>query len=99
MLPVALRANREARLEDLARLAYLLRIKDRACTAEDAVDALIAHVESICDEVGVPRRLSDLGITADKIPALVAGSRGSSMSGNPRELSDEELTVILEGIL
>jgi alcohol dehydrogenase class IV len=99
MLPVALRVNREVRLQDLARLAYLLRIADRKATAEDAVDALIAHVESICDEVGVPRRLSDLGIGADKIPALVASSRGSSMSGNPRELSDEELTGILEGIL
>jgi alcohol dehydrogenase class IV len=99
MLPVALRVNREARLDDLARLAYLLRIKLHASPAEDAVDALIAHVESICDEVGVPRRLHDLDISADKIPALVASSRGSSMSGNPRELSDEELTQILTGIL
>jgi len=30
---------------------------------------------------------------------LVVDSRGSSMSGNPRELSDEELTQILEEIL
>jgi len=53
----------------------------------------------LCDEVSVPRRLADLGIGADKIPALVKSSRGSSMSGNPRQLSDEELTEILEGIL
>lgn len=99
MLPVALRVNREARLQDLARLAHALGIKGPSSTPDDAVDALIAHVESICDDVGVPRRLSDLGVTADKIPALVASSRGSSMSGNPRELSDEDLTGILEGIL
>ncbi|NLS92354.1 MAG: iron-containing alcohol dehydrogenase [Planctomycetaceae bacterium] len=99
MLPVALRVNREARLHDLARLAHALGIKGPSSAPEDAVDALIAHVESICDDVGVPRRLSDLGVTADKIPALVASSRGSSMSGNPRELSDEDLTGILEGML
>jgi len=29
----------------------------------------------------------------------VRDSRGSSMSGNPRELSDEELTKILEEVL
>ena len=98
MLPVALRVNREVRLPELARLAHALGIKGPTSAAEDAVDALIAHVESICDEVGVPRRLSDLGISADKIPALVGSSRGSSMSGNPRELSDEELTEVLEGI-
>ncbi len=99
MLPVALRVNRDARLQDLARLAHALGIKGPTNSPEDAVDALIAHVESICDEVGVPRRLSDLGISADKIPALVASSRGSSMSGNPQELSDDELTEVLEGIL
>jgi alcohol dehydrogenase class IV len=99
MLPVALRVNRHARLQDLARLAHALGIKGPSSSPEDAVDALIAHVESICDKVGVPRRLSDLGISADKIPALVASSRGSSMSGNPRELTDDELTEILEAIL
>lgn len=99
MLPVALRVNRETRLQDLARLAHALGIKGPSSSPEDAVDALIAHVESICDEVGVPRRLGDLGIHADKIPALVASSRGSSMSGNPRELSDDELAKVLEGIL
>ena len=31
--------------------------------------------------------------------ALVKSSRGSSMSGNPVELSDEELTKILEELL
>ena len=34
----------------------------------------------------------------DQIPEIVKSSRGSSMSGNPRELSDEELTRILEEI-
>ncbi len=99
MLPVALRVNRDVRLQDLARLAHALGIKGPTSTQEDAASALIAHVESICDAVGVPRRLRDLGIRADKIPALVASSRGSSMSGNPKELSDDELTKILEGIL
>ena len=36
----------------------------------------------------MPRRLSELGVTREQIPAIVAGSRGSSMSGNPVELSD-----------
>ncbi len=99
MLPVALRTNRQVCLQELAHLARTLGTDGATGTPEQAVDALVALVESICNEVGVPRRLGDLGITADKIPALVAGSRGSSMSGNPKEVSDEELTKLLEEIL
>ena len=99
MLPVAMKVNRKVREAELARLAHLLIGSGPSTTAEDAVDALIAHVEALCDEVGAPRRLSELGVTADHIPGIVKSSRGSSMSGNPRELSDEELTTMLEEIL
>ena len=47
----------------------------------------------------MPRRLGELGASRDQIAALVPASRGSSMSGNPRELSDAELTQILEQLL
>jgi alcohol dehydrogenase class IV len=60
---------------------------------------LIRVIEKLCDGVGVPRRLSQLGVTRDHIPALVANSRGSSMSGNPRDLDDDELRQVLEEIL
>ena len=99
MLPIALRVNAEVRREDLARLSRVLFDLDRSTEPEQAVERLIDEIEKLCETVGVPRRLSDLGIAGEKIPAIVASSRGSSMSGNPRELSDEELTQILEEIL
>jgi alcohol dehydrogenase class IV len=99
MLPVALRVNQQARQKELARLAHLLFGKRPSSSPEEAIETLIAEISALCDRVGVPRRLSQLGVTADQIPALVSDSRGSSMSGNPRELSDVELTEILEEIL
>ncbi|HUT89137.1 MAG TPA: iron-containing alcohol dehydrogenase [Thermoguttaceae bacterium] len=99
MLPVALRVNAHVRQDDLARLSRALFGRERSTGPREAVERLIREIEKLCETVGVPRRLSDLGIPGDKIPAIVAGSRGSSMSGNPRELSDEELTRILEEIL
>lgn len=99
MLPVALRVNAQVRQAELAQLAELLLGKGPSSGPAEAVEALLREVESLCDRVKVPRRLSDLGIGADQIPAIVGSSRGSSMSGNPRELSDEELTRILEQIL
>ncbi len=99
MLPVALRANAEVRQDDLARLYRVLFGSDRTLGPREAVARLADQIEKLCAAVGVPRRLSDLGVTADKVSAIVASSRGSSMSGNPRELSDDELTHILEEIL
>ena len=99
MLPAALRANRTVREAEMVQLAHLLFGSATSRSPQETVDTLIGRIEAICDTVGVPRRLSDVGVRREQIPALVAGARGSSMSGNPRELSDAELTEILEQML
>ncbi len=69
--------------------------------ARDAADAdrFIALIEQVCQQVRAPQRLSQLGVRAEHLPLLVRDARGSSMSGNPRELSDEELLALLESML
>ena len=99
MLPAALRVNRRLRQAELARLAHRLFDCGASTSPEQAVSLLIDQIEKLCDRVGTPRRLSQLGVTAAQIPQIVKSSRGSSMSGNPRQLSDDELTEILEEIL
>jgi alcohol dehydrogenase class IV len=100
MLPAAIRANMEVCQSDFGLLCgYLFRRRPHPKTAADAASAFLEEIERLCDRVGVPRRLSQVGVTPAQIPALVKSSRGASMSGNPRELSDAELTEILEGIL
>ncbi|HTU26419.1 MAG TPA: iron-containing alcohol dehydrogenase [Pirellulales bacterium] len=96
MLPAALRANRvvaEGRLVELARAVGIDEPADAA-----AADAFVDRVEALCREVGIPRRLSELGVKHEQIPALVRDSRGNSMSGNPRDLDDAELAELLEQI-
>lgn len=85
MLPVALRVNR-----DLCHAAY----------AELSTQGPIEKtIQTLCSELAIPTRLRALGVRAEQIPAIVRDSRGSSMSGNPKELSDAELTRILEEML
>ena len=98
MLPAALKVNSEVCADELAYLGNLLFSKGNAIPRQDAVEALIREIESICLRIGIPRRLSQLGVRREQIPDLVQSSRGSSMSGNPRELSDEELTALMEEI-
>ena len=64
--------------------------------ASPDADAFVRRIESLCRDIGIPSRLKDLGVTRNQIPALVSGSKGNSMSGNPRDVGDEELRQILE---
>ena len=98
MLPAALRINREARGKELARLAHTaLGVSRRS--QDGAIDELIEAIEELADQIGVARRLGELGVDHEMIPAIVQSSRGNSMSGNPVKLSDTELTEILKGLL
>ena len=64
-----------------------------------AVDAVIGKVEEMATAIGIPRRLSEIGVEANQLPGIVKSSRGNSMNGNPRDVSDEELFNILEEML
>jgi alcohol dehydrogenase class IV len=99
MLPSALRINREVRQAELAKLARHAFGIERAVPDGEAVDLLIEKIEALCRRIGVPPRLADVGVRHDQIPAIVKSSRGQSMSGNPREVSDAELTHLLEKML
>lgn len=98
MLPVALRVNAEVGRANLVRLAPL--ITGRVWRPEDAaISAVIEHIEDLNRQLKIPATLSGLGVTAEQVPELVQASRGNSMSGNPRELSDAELNELLLSLL
>ena len=67
--------------------------------SDDAATAFVIQiVEHLCERIEIPITLTKLGVTRDQIPAIVASSHGNSMSGNPKEISDEELTTLLEAM-
>ncbi len=98
MLPMAMRVNRHARLPELARIGRLITANNWR-TDEAAADAGIERIVELCERISIPSTLTDLGVRPEQIPALVASSRGNSMSANPCEVSDAELTEILESML
>ncbi|WP_145378438.1 iron-containing alcohol dehydrogenase [Symmachiella dynata] len=97
MLPVAMRTNRAVARDELEIIGRTIVDDELRGTA--AVDAGIARIQEICDEVKIPHTLTEIGVSAEQIPEIVKSSRGNSMNGNPLELSDAELTQILEGML
>ncbi len=98
MLPVALTVNRMVAEKPLAELARAV-LPAAPRSDSGVVDAFIDHIEMLCAELEVPARLSLVGVRPNQLDDLVRGSRGNSMNGNPRQLSDGELKEILEARL
>jgi alcohol dehydrogenase class IV len=94
MLSAALSVNLPVRQTELASLERLFDPSD----SNDAESAkrFVFRIEGLCRDVGIPARLREIGVAIDQLPALVHGSRGNSMSGNPRDVGDDELLELLQ---
>ena len=97
LLPTALRVNRSHCEAALAEMAPLFDTRTWASPAA-AAEFTIEAITQLGIDLGVPQRLRDLGVRQDQLAELVPASRGNSMNGNPRPLSDAELRDILEAL-
>ncbi len=98
MLPSTLKTNLLARQKEYAEIARFIA-PELSLSEADAAQSLIDQIQTLIERIKIPCTLSELGVTHSQIPDLVASSRGNSMNGNPREISDTELTQILEDLL
>ncbi len=63
-------------------------------------DGFCAFVQGFNDSLGIPRRLSEMGVSVDRIDDLVAGAlRDPSCGGNPVELNAENLRTLFEAVI
>jgi alcohol dehydrogenase class IV len=95
-LPHVLEANREVIREDLAELVGATL---GSAAARDPVGMLTAGVRRFLGAYGLPADLARFSIPRGKAAELAQKSSGSSMRGNPRELSMEERAQILQRVL
>ncbi|MFN0056235.1 MAG: iron-containing alcohol dehydrogenase [Planctomycetales bacterium] len=101
MLPIALKTNLEdtdARrsFSRIAAAIFGMPPPDEAKNSKARIAAALEKIRQLLEELRIPRRLSEIGVLRGQIPDLVRDARGNSMSGNPRTLSDEKLTLILD---
>ncbi|WP_368041100.1 iron-containing alcohol dehydrogenase [Leisingera sp. ANG59] len=67
---------------------------------EGGFDGFRAFVQELNDSLGIPRRLGELGVTAEAIPELVKGAIiDPSCGGNPIELTEENLAQLFKAAL
>jgi alcohol dehydrogenase class IV len=103
LLPYTMVANvqalqsRQPENPALPRYAEIARILtgDSSATVQDGVQ----WIQSLCADLQIPG-LAAYGLTTDDLPTIVNKSKNaSSMKGNPIQLSEAELTHILEQAL
>ena len=88
LLPHILRLNAPTCGAELATLARQLQLANSA--------ALVARVETLCRRLGVPEGFAAHGLKAEQFPRIIANCRSPSMSANPREISDAEISTLLQ---
>jgi len=91
LLPHVMEVNLEARPEKFNDIAAAMGCKSGMETP-DAIRELL-------EAIGVPDNFRGYGISEDDLPSIIAGSRSSSMSKNPKALSDLELEGIMRKVI
>ncbi len=96
-LPHVLEANAAVIGESMTRLAMSTRTGSHA--NGDPVGWLAGKVSDLLQQFGLPLDLREYRIPAERISEIAQMSSGSSMNGNPRQLSMEEREEILSKIV
>lgn len=64
----------------------------------ETIDQPIEAIERWCARVAVPRRRSDIGVTAEPILAIARDAFGNRMRGNPAERTESQAAQVLRDL-
>ena len=91
ILPVVLRFNLPGMEEKVKRMADAIGLKDAS------VDAFIAEIERMLDDIDIPRALSGIGVPSDCAARIAEKALQDSAAGtNPRTASLTEMRTLVE---
>lgn len=100
LLPSVMRFNMECCLDKYPAIARAMGIDTTGMSAEEASIAACDAVTALAVKVGIPRHLSEFGITENDIPRLAEQALSDVCTpGNPREVTLSEIVNIYKQIL
>jgi alcohol dehydrogenase class IV len=101
-MPHVIRFNAAGGPDIAARYRDIAEVLGVEAGGSDAAigDALASHVEEVAARMGLPARLSQMGVPESGIPDLVEGAMGDGLTLlNPREPSEEDYTALFKAAL
>ena len=91
LLPHVIGFNLRARPGKFAQIAKKIGV--------ERVEDLPYAIKRFLERIGLPLNFKEYGITEDHFSSIIPNSRSSSMSKNPRPVSDEDLREILKWVV
>src|SRR5262245_40766644 len=101
LLPFVMRFNLKARVKEFARIAQLLGEDVKGISVEEAAQRAIAAVEKLRTDIGIPQRLSDLGVKSDQLRPFAEKAFGIRriLRVNPRVPTVDDIEGIFRAAL
>ncbi|MHA6796849.1 iron-containing alcohol dehydrogenase [Pseudonocardia bannensis] len=100
LLPHVIRFNGAATPERFVPIAQAMGLPVTGAPPEEAVEMVAEAIRALGDEVGVPKGLSALGVTAEDIPRLSQLTLGDAcLTTNPRPASADEVADLFRAAL
>ena len=98
LLPHGMRFNHLADMTGFAAIARALGCETTGLSDEGAALAAVVAVEALADDVGVPRRMSEVGVVREEIARMVEDAMPSAhLKVNPREVTREDVVALYRG--
>ncbi|MEJ2153703.1 MAG: iron-containing alcohol dehydrogenase [Desulfobacteraceae bacterium] len=100
LLPVVVRKNLNHAHEKYAKIARALGVETRGMRTEEAAMHVSEKVENLIDALGLPKRLSQLGVTPESIPLMTEMAiQDICMLTNPCVCSAKDIEAMYHEVL
>ena len=95
LLPYVMQYNMESSLVKFGDVARAMGVDTAGMDTRQAAQAAVDAVRALAVRVGIPQRLSSLGIREEELPRLAASALADVCTpGNPRDTSAEEILAL-----
>lgn len=100
LLPTIMEWNKPACLDKYPAIAEAMGVDISGMTREEAAQAACDAVKALSIKVGIPQRLSEIGISEKDIPALAGQAIADVCTpGNPRDVTIDDITELYTKVL
>ena len=95
LLPYVMQYNMESSLVKFGDVARAMGVDTAGMDTRQAAQAAVDAVRTLAVRVGIPQRLSSLGVREEDLPRLAASALADVCTpGNPRDTSAEEILAL-----
>ncbi len=100
LLPTVMEFNKPCCVEKYGKIAEAMGVNISGMTPDEAAQAAVDAVKALSARVGIPARLSDLGIKeADVEPLSLQAIEDVCTPGNPREVALDDIRALYSSLL